>query len=438
MDSSNPDGTTPDRSILGWRASAVVFALIFAAIFLLHLSLVRLPYFWDEAGYYVPAAHDLLQSGSLIPLTSPSNAHPPLVMAFLAAAWKILGYKPMVTRSAMLLVAAFTLLGLFRLARQVANFEVAVATTLCAALYPVFFAQSSLAHVDLAAAGLTFWALHSYLARRMPAAVVWFSLAALAKETAILVPAALFGWEVLCPLLNQYFKAPIEPARFRWKKAASLLAPIAVLSLWYAYHYARTGYVFGNPEFFRYNVQATMNPLRILLTLGMRLWQVVGYLHLSVLTLLMLWAMTRPPIVDTEGERQRIAVPDQLALAVVILAYVAAMSVVGGAVLARYMLTAVPLVILIAISTLRRRIRAWRWLVGVICAAFVAALFINPPYGFAPEDNLAYRDFIVMHEDAARFLEARYSSARVLTAWPASGELSQPQLGYISKPLRVV
>jgi len=38
--------------------------------------------------------------------------------------------------------------------------------------------------------------------------------------------------------------------------------------------------VFGNPEFFRYNVQATMDPLRILLALGMRVWQVFGYLHL--------------------------------------------------------------------------------------------------------------------------------------------------------------
>ena len=40
---------------------ALVFAAIFAVIFLLHAPLLRLPYFWDEAGYYVPAAHDLLQ-----------------------------------------------------------------------------------------------------------------------------------------------------------------------------------------------------------------------------------------------------------------------------------------------------------------------------------------------------------------------------------------
>jgi len=151
-------------------SSGVVFAAIFAAIFLLHAPLLRLPYFWDEAGYYVPAARDLLLTGSVIPHSTPSNAHPPLVMAYLAGGWKLAGYSPSVTRTAMLLLAAFSLLGVFRLARRVANLETAVAATACTAFYPVFFAQSSMAHVDLAAAGLTIWGLDAYLGARWRAA----------------------------------------------------------------------------------------------------------------------------------------------------------------------------------------------------------------------------------------------------------------------------
>jgi hypothetical protein len=41
---------------------ALVFAVIFVFIFLLHAPLLQLPYFWDEGGYYVPAARDLLLS----------------------------------------------------------------------------------------------------------------------------------------------------------------------------------------------------------------------------------------------------------------------------------------------------------------------------------------------------------------------------------------
>ncbi|HTW30057.1 MAG TPA: glycosyltransferase family 39 protein, partial [Candidatus Sulfotelmatobacter sp.] len=173
----------------------LVFAACFVVIFLLHVPLLRLPYFWDEAGYYVAAARDLLLTGALIPHTTLTNAHPPLVLAWIALWWKCFGFTPVVARSAMLMFAAFALTGVFRLAERVANVQVAVTATVCTALYPVFFAQSSLAQVDLAAAGLTFWALAAYLEDRPVATAMWFSLAVLAKETAILAPMALLGWE---------------------------------------------------------------------------------------------------------------------------------------------------------------------------------------------------------------------------------------------------
>jgi hypothetical protein len=313
------------------------------------------------------------------------------------------------------------------------------------------------------------WALEAYLGQRWRAAATWFSLAVLAKETAVLAPLALLAWEVvsLLPPLRRWKEfaeaatasslgekpasndgpdsnestdpATRIDARTAWLAwTAALLAPVLVLSLWYAYHYARTGYVFGNPEFFRYNVQATMSGVRILLALGMRIWQSFGYMHLWFLMLLVMWAMTRPPLRDGPAERRRIDIPVQLTFAVLILAFITALAVVGGAVLARYMLTVIPLVILIAVSTLWRRVRGWLWLVGLACLAFVLALFFNPPYGFSPEDNLAYRDYTLMHQDAESFIEQRYPQARVLTAWPASDEITQPYLGYVKRPFRVV
>jgi len=445
---------------------ALVFAAIFVAVFLLHLPLLQLPYFWDEAGYYVPAARDLLLTGSLIPHTTVSNAHPPLVMAWIALWWKCVGYAPLVTRSAMLVVAAFALLGVFRLAERVANIEVAIASTVCTALYPVFFAQSSLAQVDLAAAGLTFWALCAYLEDRPVATAIWFSLAALAKETAILAPLALAGFELLGywvprwfgprrwplepPMLTHVGTAapstgsgqapgcPVERSSTAARRTLSLLNPLLPLAVWYAYHYAHTGYVFGNPEFFRYNVASTLSPLRFALALLLRLWQVFGYMHLWLLTLGMLLAMLLPPVKEKGIERSRIAIPVQIIFLVIVAAYVLAMALIGGAVLARYMLTAVPLVIIIAGSTLRRRLRYWPAAIAVVGCAFIAAWFWNPPYGFSPEDNLAYRDYIVLHQDGERFLEARYPMAHTLTAWPASDELRTPWLGYVTRPVQVV
>src|SRR5208337_42542 len=139
----------------------LLFALFFAGLMLLHAPLLRLPYFWDEAGYYLPAARDLFLTGTLIPQSTLSNAHPPLVMAWLALAWRLFGYSTLVTRTAMLAVAAFSLRGLFRLALRAANLNIALAVTALTAVYPVFFTQSAMALVDLPAAGFTFWALAS-------------------------------------------------------------------------------------------------------------------------------------------------------------------------------------------------------------------------------------------------------------------------------------
>ena len=422
---------------------ALVFAVIFVVVFVLHAPLLQLPYFWDEAGYYVPAARDILLSGSLIPHTTVSNAHPPLVLAWVALWWKCAGYAPLVARSAMLLVAAFSLLGIYRLAERVANRQVAMASTLCTALYPVFFAQSSLVQVDLGAAGFTFWGLCAFLEERPAATAIWFSLAALTKETAILAPVALVGWELLLlvwsgrsrPLAGSTSESAGKSARSTW---FALLIPLLPLALWYCYHYARTGYVFGNPEFFRYNVAATLNPLRFLLALVLRLWQAFGYMHLWLLTVAMLLAMFLPPLRDGSIERPRIAIPVQMIFFVLVAAYVIAMALIGGAVLARYMLPAVPLVIILAVSTLRRRLRYWPAAVFAIALAFVMGWFWNPPYGFSPEDNLAYRDYVAMHANAERFLEARYPMAHVLTAWPASDELTRPWLGYTTRPMQVV
>jgi len=416
---------------------SLLFAAIFVVIMLLHAPLLRLPYFWDEAGYYIPAARDLYLSGTLIPYSTPSNAHPPLVLAWLALAWRVAGYSPLVTRTAMLLVASFSLLGFFRLARFAANLPVAWATTALVALYPVFFTQSSLAHLDLAAAGFTFWGLVAYFEDPRWKPMLWFSLGALAKETAILAPLALFAWELFARRLPAHWNE-LAPPSGRRSRPFILLVPLLPLACWYGYHYVKTGLLFGNPEFLRYNVTATLDPLRIPLALGLRLWQVFGYFGLYLLTVAGLLSMRRRPLTANGDARPRIPIWMQMSFLAMLVAYLGFLSAVGGAVLARYMLPVVPLVMLVMVSTVWRRVRYWRLVVALVAIAFAAGLFTNPPYGFSLEDNLAYRDYVVMHAEAIRFLALRYPRARVLTAWPASDELSRPWLGYVSRPFPVV
>ena len=49
-------------------------------------------------------------------------------------------------------------------------------------------------------------------------------------------------------------------ARIRlWREAAWLAGCALPLAAWYAYHCCKTGFLFGNPEFLRYNAQANLS-----------------------------------------------------------------------------------------------------------------------------------------------------------------------------------
>ncbi len=148
--------------------------MVFVAVFLMHAPLLRLPFFWDEAGFYVPAAYDLVHSHSVIATTTLDTGHPPLSAAYLALWFTLSGWKPAVARVAMLLLAAFALTNVFLLARRLAGTGVAVATTVATAVYPIFFVQSSLTHADLTAAAFTLWGIRLYIERRVVAQPVCF------------------------------------------------------------------------------------------------------------------------------------------------------------------------------------------------------------------------------------------------------------------------
>jgi hypothetical protein len=143
-------------------------------------------------------------------------------------------------------------------------------------------------------------------------------------------------------------------------------------------------------------------------------------------------AMALDPVKNRAGETPaRISSPAQARIYAILLANALAFSILGGALLTRYLLPMYPLVLLIAVSTFRRRVRYWQLLAAFSAAAFVIALFVNPPYGFAPEDNLTYAHVIRLHQQAIAQLTARYPGSTVLTAWPVSDELTRPELGYV-------
>lgn len=420
--------------------SPSLFGLCFIGTFcivaLVHYPLLRLPYYWDEAGYYIPAALDFFHLGLLVPVHTLPTGHTPLVSVYLALLWWLLGYSTLVSRLAMVAFAAATLVALYLLGRTTASRETALWACILLALSPLFFAQSSLVFLDLPAAFATTMAIWALLRRRMDWFAVAASISVLTKETAVvIVPVALaFGWRT---------RKHLRKVDWLW-----LAAPAFPLAVWAVYYHHITGFWTGNPQYLQYNLYSTLTPGRIAISLVRRFYEVIigGFNWLLVVVALLGYRQIRKArahpdrgsLASNEATAKNIRHDFFFLATSLVIVYIAMLSAIGGAVLPRYLLPIFPcfyLALTMLAGGLPRRVK--RSALVLVAACFVASWFINPPYPFPYEDNLSYADFIHLHQQAAHMLSSLPGNPRVLTAWPATDELDHPKLGYVKKRLRV-
>lgn len=430
-------------------ASGAIYLAIFLAILAAHASLLRLPYYWDEAGYFIPAALDLLRHGWWIPRTTLANGHPPLVMAALALGWKLLGARRWVARGSMALFAAALLWGEYRAGEDGGGVRAGVIAAGLLAATPLFFAQSTLAMLDLPAAAWLIWALIWRRRGRTWAYVACATAAVLSKETALIAPAAWFLGDAVHYRIWRARGAG-HSRRKEFARLAAHVVPALALGAWLSYYHHATGYWMGNATFLRFNVggtlEGTLAPARFLLALWLRVWQLAGYEGMIGVTVLAAWAWARARRAAGGGtQRMDAAAESGIAcgnsawrrdLLLLITAYVGLHALIGGAVLARYLLPAIAAYLLLVGPALARLPRAGVWL-GLAAALLVAHWWWRPPYPFPYEDNLSYATFVRLQEQGIAALE--HDGAKVVaTAWPATNELTDPDLGYVAQPPRVI
>lgn len=399
-------------------AAHVFFFGVFALLLLLiHAGVLDLPYFWDEMGQFIPAALDIFHDGAWIARSTLPNVHPPGVMAYLAGVWSIAGYSVVITRVAMLLLAAVGVLGVFALAVHLSKSLRGLPALTAAFLLiasPLFYAQSMMAQLDMPAMVFTALGLLFFLREQYAISALACTVLVLMKETSIAVP-AVFGVMML--------------GQRRWLPAMYFTVPAIATAAWLAYLYQGTGHLFGNAEFTHYNVGFQLHPVRLGITLVRRVyylflanWHIVG-------TVAIVYAWKRTSIFRTREWGVVTAVAALQTLVVTVL---------GGAALERYLMPVLPLFYIAtaaAFSTLERKTR--RICTGVLLAGLVAATFINPIFPFPYENNAAFIDFVNLQKDAATYIESKYPAATITSAWPFPDALRRPEFGYVTHPIAV-
>ncbi|MCW5962510.1 MAG: hypothetical protein KIT83_00620 [Bryobacterales bacterium] len=408
-----------DRRGRNSRAALVFFLLIATAVFASHYPLWDMPYFWDEMGQFVPAGLDLLQHGKWIPESTLPNIHPPGIPLWLAAVWSVFGYSVMATRLAMLTLASVAAFLAFLLALRLADGVRGLpgfAVLLLLLLNPLFYTQSMMAQLDMPAMLFTLLALLLFVEERIVLALLACTALVWVKETGVILP-------VMMGLLLY--------REGRHKQAWLFALPCISLLPWLAALWHATGSPFGNREFAAYNLAYPLHPARLGLALLRRVFELFvnhGYL-LGALPLAVLWQRL-------EIFRRR---EWQLILWFVAV-HVLAVTVTGGAVLERYLLPVLPLV-LIAYAFAWSHLQGKRWRLGLPLATAILSIlgfFWSAGFPQPHENDISMVRLVGLFRITASDMESRMPSARIATAWPLSDALRRPEFGYVRTPRRVL
>jgi hypothetical protein len=411
------------KSSLPPRRSESLYIFIFFLLFTvpliaMHVSLLTLPYYWDEHGQFIPTALDLLRSGSWVAHSTLPNIHPPGVEAYLVLWYRIFGYSIPVTRLAMLMVAGLGLLLVFLLSIHFSRGAPGFAAFYPVAflgLSPLFYTQSMMAQLDAPAMTLTLLSVLLFLKTRYRLSALACAALVLTKETGAVTPAVLF--------LVLIWKR-------RWRDAVWFLCAPVALGIWLLILHRATGYWMGNPGFAHYNVGYSLQPVRVLVAIGRRIYYLFfaefRWVGLAVILLAgkRLWAFRSP-------SWRTISVICAVNLAVVTL--------LGGAALERYLLPVLPffyIVVGLALVLLPR----WQRIAAsaLLLVGLVVNIFWNPPYPFPFENNYAMVDFVGLQQAAAGYLEDHLAHERIATVWPYTSALENRDFGYVREPLQVV
>ncbi len=401
------------------RSHLLIFALFLAIALIIHLPYVGVPFFWDELGQFVPAALDIYKRHSLVPVSTVPNVHPPGVMMYLAGAWSLAGYSIASTRVAMLVLAALAYHAAFLLAIRMCR-PVAGAPAFGAALLliatPLVFMQSMMAQLDMPAMLLTTVALLLFLEGRIGWCVAASTALVLVKETGIVVPLVCGGW-----------------LAFRERRPADALLfviPAAALSAWLVTLYNGTGQWLGDAGFAHYNVGYALSPVRVTLAFLRRFWFLFFADFRWIATVALLYALRRTRLFFTR---------EWLFLGIFAALQIVMVTALGGATLERYLLPVWPVWTIAAVTAFSALPERWRsaapWALGL---GLVSGLYWNPPYPFPHENNLAMVDFVSLEQAASEILSRDYSRATVATAWPYTGGLYNPELGYVTRRMQVI
>lgn len=431
-----------------------LLSIVFLAIttFILWLPTTGIPYWWDSAGYIIPAAHRFIDTGfnPLVPGFT-DFAHPPLFIVLLAIVWMIFGESLFISHALNLIVTLLAVVYTFLLGTHMVKENgpygavVGTSAALLLLFTPVFMAQVGIIYIEIPVTAFALISTYYFLKRKLTLYSVAASLMVLTKEISVIL-CVIFLCAYLYSLKGKmpYLRNLKNHAReMMW-----MLLPFLLLAVWFVYHHGVTGWWFvvpgrrlvNTPGIFNVNVDYLIFTVRFIFLDQKRFLATAIVLILIILAqvskrrkikLKKLWS----------GERK--IMPG--------IAVVLAVFFLKTEFLLRYSVLVLPFFYLtvsynlFAFAKLMNMKRNQTVLTVTVITLALAGMFwsewdthrrINSLYVQPLEDNLEYRDVIELAKKSADYIRKTDRDVRVYTTFPFRTMLSDTGLHYVDKPFK--
>lgn len=392
------------------------------------MSDINLPFFWDETGVYVKAIAYMYQHKiSLLPQSMPSDlsrGHPLLFVFTYSLIVKIIGYHIWLLHAISLCVSVATLTIVFLLGKKVLSPLVGLSASMLLAVQPFFVAQSMMVLPEMLLTLLSILTIYFFIEKKKLFYLLACSLAVLTKESALILPVTLLAGDIaFC-----FFTKP--PAKTNIVKEISsrtwILIPLIVFVLFVFIQRYQMGWFFF-PEHIGY---ISSNPKTILARGFYAIFFIFGcqkrFLWLIPICFL-LYKLVLNALIKRKATQQDyfFIILSSFFIGAILFAAINFM-------MNRYLLYALPVVVIMAVSGLMKLIIDKRIMIGIIILLMVVSISFPKSNKFVYDVSLDYKDVVLVQQQATAYLENHnLYHAKIFTNYPVYHGLMDTCLGYL-------
>lgn len=383
----------------GWYHELLLL-LVIAALIIIKLPHLSLPYYGDEGFAFGPAVHLMYNSGpSLLPgglIPDYSYGHP-LLFHFMVASWmKVFGESIFVAKSFALFVSILLLIAVFLTGKSIFNKDAGLLAAILLFFQPVFLAQSSFILLEVLLALLGLLTLFTFFKKKWLLYALAGSALILTKESGLFLIFALCVWQLLEIFIEKEHEFSARRFLFRY---LIILIPAMIFGLFLIQQKLTWGwFLFPNRmddmaitfDSINHNLGLIR---KIVFFMHGRVWLVWGL----IVALLGYYFLP--------GKRfdwQQWKFIWLIMLFVGVFWFMSSLNFISN----RYFLILMPLLMLVISALAVQAFQLKKWL---LYPFIVAMIFTQSLYAFrhynTGDDNLGFTDVVKVHLNAIRFME---------------------------------